>query len=101
VAVQAFLAGITLGLRCPYCEMKGGAHLPSCQAAALQERLSPFLNSFGEPTGAETNCDVFNLVLTARELVLGLDGFDPDFCVPSLPFVENLKVKLAPFEAVK
>jgi hypothetical protein len=54
-------------------------------SGALREKLSPFLDSCGEPTGAETNRDVFNLVLTTRELVLGLDGLDPEFCVVSLP----------------
>ena len=99
---REFLAGInTLGRHCPYCQMKCEEHLLSCQAAALREKLSPFLDNFGEPTGAEANRDVFNLVLTARELVLGLDGFDPYFSIVSLSHVQNLKEKLAPFESVK
>jgi len=63
----------------------------------LRGKLSPFLDSFGEPTGAETYRDVLNLVLTAREIVLALDGFDPEFCVVPRPLVEifytNAKVR--------
>jgi hypothetical protein len=86
------------GHRCPYCEMKGEEHLSSCKAAELGRRLTSFLDGFGEPTGAETYDDVFNLVLTAREIVFALDGFDPEFSVVCRPLVENLKMKLAPFE---
>jgi hypothetical protein len=40
------------------------------------------------------------LVLTAREIVFALDGFDPEFSVVCRPLVENLKVKLAPFQKI-
>jgi len=39
-------------------------------------------------------------VLTAREIVFALDGFDPEFSVVCRPLVENLKVKLAPFQKI-
>ncbi|MBZ5641593.1 MAG: hypothetical protein LAO19_02435 [Acidobacteriia bacterium] len=97
IVVGPYLVG-----QCPFCEVKGGGHNPSCRIADLARKLFPFRDQIGEPINFQENLpDVRCLVLTAREIVDVLDGFDPQWCPPCLPLVENLKAKLVAFDAIQ
>ena len=87
------------GQRCPYCEGAGEEHLLSCRVAELRKKLLP-TEKWSEERAKDCP-DVRGIVLLVREIVLALDGFDPEFCVLSQSFVNLLKEKLIPFETVK
>ena len=81
-------------LRCPCCFGKVGEHLASCRVEELSRNLKPFLGQ------ADAYPEVRPLILAVRDVMLALDGFDPEFCALCYPLIENLKARLVPFEAL-